>query len=470
MEARLLHRKTKIDDLIVKKLTAIVNRWSHKKADLMAAERFMNNAHVDLAELERLATQPCARYQGGGQVILIQDTSFYCYENVVSKGKKSRFDDEDPYIGRHHKQHNSRGIYAHPVLALEDCTKLPIGLASIHLYSVGVNESDKDQRNYKQQPIESKHSYRWIEGIHRAARNLGGAKRLTAIADREADIYSLLATEYDQRVDLLIRSNYDRRVINANGETMTISRTLSSIGWKGEHTVSVYDKQAPGGQRLVKVKIRFTTVELKRPNSALVDQADYPPTIKITVVEARQFEGLKEREKPVHWILYSTRPIVTLEQAIGSLAEYTQRWWIEDFFRVTKKKGFELESSGFEKGEALRRLMYLVFEQAIKVIALRQGRQNEALPATTVLSEEEVEVLAALAPSHEGHTPSTRCPSPPRSLAWAVWIIAALGGWTPRSMDKRPPGLITLRWGYEKLQTSVMSFRAFSRMVPNNSS
>ena len=68
----------------------------------------------------------------------------------------------------------------------------------------------KDIRNYKEQPIEEKESYRWILSSEESKECLKEAESLTIISDRESDIYEELALVPDYNINLLIRASRDR--------------------------------------------------------------------------------------------------------------------------------------------------------------------------------------------------------------------------------------------------------------------
>ena len=71
------------------------------------------------------------------------------------------------------------------------------------------------------------------------------------------------------------------------------------------------------------------------------------------------------------------------------------------------------------------------------------------LPASTVFADLEIETLEALVPTLEGKTERQQNPHPSRSLAWASWVIARLGGW---NCYYKPPGPITFGRGMEQSQ------------------
>jgi hypothetical protein len=87
----------------------------------------------------------------------------------------------------------------------------------------------------------------------------------------------------------------------------------------------------------------------------------------------------------------------------------------------------------------------------IRVSSARDGREGDdgrnAQPAAVALTEDELGTLDALQPGYTGTTPLQKNPYPNRSLAWAAWFIARLGGWDGYP-SSRPPGPITTgrRW------------------------
>ena len=81
-------------------------------------------------------------------------------------------------------------------------------------------------------------------------------------------------------------------------------------------------------------------------------------------------------------------------------------------------------------------------------IQLTQGRDGtDHMPASNAFTESQIDTLAALGPTLEGSTERQQNHHPIRSLAWAAWIIARLGGW---NCYYKPPGPITFRRGRER--------------------
>ena len=84
---------------------------------------------------------------------------------------------------------------------------------------------------------------------------------------------------------------------------------------------------------------------------------------------------------------------------------------------------------------------------------LTRARLEHTLRAT---SEDEINYDVEL--PLDGKTDRLRNPFPPRSLPWAAWIIARLGGWHGASNGK-PAGPITMHRGLQCFHAIAHGFR-----------
>lgn len=440
-------------------LTAVVNRFGLNKAEQVATERFMNNDNVTLEDLGEVLSEPCRR-QSLDHVLLIQDTSQYNYES-----HRGRFSEDDADIGVL-GDNRSLGLFVHPTLGIDDATGLPFGITDLTIYHLAKDRKLKGERDYTNLPIAEKHSYRWIKSIEDSVAKMPEVKSFTAIADREADMYELFAHPLDARVELLVRSAQNRKL--ANGQLL--HTYLNEQAWQEEYELEIKGNKKRS-DRTAKMMIKWSTVELACPDNIKRREKDCPATISMQVVEVREIVEpgeLVEGEEPIHWYLYTTHEVTNLEQALQVVAWYVKRWWIEDFFRLTKSKGFELEQSQFSSGIAIKRLIYLVYGEAIRVLGLRQGRKlTTPNSAALVFDKTELLLLKALLPPLQGRTPSQANLNPTNSMAWAVWIIARLGGWTPRNINVRPPGVITLINGMKIFKQRLEGFK-LARSMKNH--
>ncbi len=137
-------------------------------------------------------------------------------------------DDED--IGPVTKKNNA-GFFCHPMLVIDPSNQLPIGISSIDIWNRSWDKLNKHERDYHNQNIEDKESYRWITSAEETKKLLTKASCLTIIGDRESDIYDEFVTVPDQRTHLLIRSKINRKLW---GEDQNLFEKLSSSEQKSK--------------------------------------------------------------------------------------------------------------------------------------------------------------------------------------------------------------------------------------------
>ena len=120
-----------------------------------------------------------------------------------------------------------------------------------------------------------------------------------------------------------------------------------------------------------------------------------------------------------------------------------------------KSQGLQLEDSQIATAERLVKLAAVAVKAACVDMQLTQARDGtDQMPASNVFSDAEIDTLAALGPTLEGKTERQQNPHPPRSLAWAGWSIARLGGWnsTTSPLDPLPSGAA---WNNSTRSTAV---------------
>lgn len=451
---------------MIERETAIINQFSTSRAEVVAASRFFNNEAVDLEALIEATRAACAAQCAGRRVLAIQDTTEINYSAHEGLLKAS-----DPEIGPVGNDRDA-GFFLHPTLVLDADTGLALGCADVEVHNRRWDKQDKHERDYRNQPIEAKESYRWIESGRQAKATLtgadAGADQVTIIADREGDIYHLLATMPDERTDVLVRTRSDRRLADAmQTDARTLYAHIDTLPIEGSYTLDV-----PGTNgrkpRQAKLYVRFGPVAIAKPRSNH-QRASLPETVQLWGVEARELpRGTVPRgttpdggalrgtapddEKPIRWRLLTSRPVQTFAQALAVIGDYSKRMQIEQVFRLLKSEGLRVERSQLACGAALKRLSILGLQVSLTLMQLVSGRSGPAgdEPATTVFDRETFEFMNLLRKKLEGATAKQKCPHPQGTLAWGSWIVGRLGGWDGYASGD-PPGPITMRRGVERL-------------------
>jgi hypothetical protein len=389
-----------------------------------------------------------AKRVSGRDLICIQDTSEYMYNHhrgILKDGTLGKISDENV------------GLRVHPMLVLDAHDEFAYGFSSLEIINRAGQTKDKHQREYKKLPIEEKESYRWIQAILNTKRLLHEANSLTIVADRESDIYQLLSRVPDEKTHLVIRTSLTRVFQGEHGETLDPVDPKKRLG-----LIKLFIPADPKE----KTKAREARIELfvqkawtRKPPS--LNRSDDPDNIPLYVVVAKEVINQKNVvPDPIEWILLTDIKTETFQEAISIVSTYKSRWNIEQIFRLTKHKGFQLESSQLETGHAIENLIALVFIAAIKVFQMVKSRNDEHRPALDTFDEQEVTLLRKINSRVEGKSDKSKNKNRPGSIAFTIWTIARLGDWKPE--DKDPPGPITMLKGWIVLQNYLKISRIMS--------
>lgn len=147
-------------------------------------------------------------------------------------------------------------------------------------------------------------------------------------------------------------------------------------------------------------------------------------------------------EEPLEWIVLTSVPTLTLEQAWERVNWYEHRWVVEDYHQGLKT-GCHLEQRQMQSVDRMKRLLGFLSPLAVRLLQLRDlARREPEQPAHALLDADLVIVVAA----QTGQSPTTM-------TMHAFWTaIAQMGGYLARHGDG-PPGWKTLWKGWLRVQT-----------------
>lgn len=408
--------------------TGVVRQLSNNRAEEMQFGRWLGNEKVTSDEIMEYSGRRIAPLVADRHVLAIQDTSEMNYQKHAG-----RITNNVGTVGNG----TDIGLFLHPVLVVDADEETCYGLAGARIW----RRTEKKTEDYRTQVIEDKESYRWLQGVEIAKAHLWQASHVTIIADRESDIYEEWARCPDHRVDLLTRACRDR-AIDGEGSLFGFTDTLPVTYCYQLDLPAIPGKRAA---RSANMELRFGSVIIKRPRHCTDRCA--PKTITLRVVDVREIPDPSCADEPIHWRLLTTHAVDTVEMACRIVAWYRKRWYVEQLFRTLKRQGLDIEGSQGEDGKGLERLVALAVQVAARSIQLVLARNGEtSQPATLTFDPEEIAVLEAVQPTLEGKTTKQCNPYCPRTLSWAAWIIARLGGWNGYASES-PPGPITMKRG-----------------------
>ncbi|WP_295493743.1 IS4 family transposase [uncultured Ralstonia sp.] len=393
-------------------------------AELKAAYRFFDNAQVDTdGILAPHITQTLNRLNQVPVVLAVQDTTEF---NLTHLGATQGLG----YLSGNTL--SSRGFMMHSLLAVTP-EGLPLGVLGMKTW-VRPDEEFGKKRQRATRPFSDKESTKWIEGIaHLAALKQQCVQtRLISVGDRENDLYDLFACARPEGVDWLIRAAYNRRTRHAEGY---LWETVLACPVMGHSDLLVSAKHGLP-ERTARLTLRCVTVQLRPP----AKRASRLPEVEVFAIHATE-DNAPPGIEPLEWMLLTSVPTTTLDEALERLAWYAQRWTIETWHRVLKS-GCRIEARQFGNIERFVRATALFAVIGWRILyATLLSRTDPDLCCEVLLQP--VEWQALYCRTHHTNRPPKR---PPKLLQALLWI-AMLGGYLNRKHD-RPPGPTVIWRGF----------------------
>jgi hypothetical protein len=203
-----------------------------------------------------------------------------------------------------------------------------------------------------------------------------------------------------------------------------------------------------GPSRQAKVLLSWAAVRLVPPQQ----QCGHSRRIELLAWAVRVWEpNPPAGVEGVEWFLLTNVPVHSEEDAWERVDWYCMRWIVEEYHKA-QKTGCAIEDPQFDKVESLEPMIALLSVVAVSLLRLRdmsRDKERAEQPATTVVSEEEVEVLSGWRYKQKR----------PLSVREYFLALARLGGHQNRRKDL-PPGWLVLWRGWQALQLMVQGARA----------
>lgn len=302
------------------------------------------------------------------------------------------------------------------------------------------------ERRYKSLDSVAKESYRWCESLDKTMELVGQSAMVTMLSDRESDTYEFL-TRSKGEVKFVIRANQNRCVKGGDKKLYEHVKTLPLLG-----TYEILLPSSRGRKaRMAQMELRFKELELQRPHNNKSEES----TVRVNCIHVSEVPGTTPKgESPIEWTLYTNHEVKSAEQALRCVNWYKCRWFIEELFRLLKKKGFRIEDIQLEDIECIEKDILMAAYAALLSITLKHAFDNPdycgRIPAYHCFSTPVIKTAKLLLRKLNGRTEKQQNPYPPGSLTWISWIIARLGCWSGYASQPKP-GYTTFKAGLDKL-------------------
>ena len=426
------------------------------KAALEAAYRFLQTPDVTYEQLiGPHVEQTRAQARAHKQVLLIQDTTSLDYQQHPTTTGLGPIDN-----GTHH------GYLLQSVLAVVPGSLEVLGLMHQEPFLRKSAPQGETRREREQRERESQVWERSVQAIGTPPEGV----QWIHVGDRYSDIFSFLTLCRQQQGDFVVRAAQDRcvdlLVEQANAPVAPRShhpRRLSQQaepkpqhlfelvrGWsaQGDQELKLEaTKQAKA--RVAHVVISWGCLRLLPPQHQQASELRPLVVWVVRVWEPAPPEGVEGLE----WVLLTSVPTVTVEQAWERVDWYRARWLVEDYHQGLKT-GCSIELRQVQSYEGLRRLLGLLAPNAVRLLQLRAAsRETPERLAGQVLPADLVQVVALLA----------QVPASELTLQQCWYTIARHGGYLHRHSGG-PPGWKTLWKGWFSIQALLEGVHLAARL------
>ncbi len=345
----------------------------------------------------------------------------------------------------------ARGWWVHSDLMIDATTTQTLGLVHQEWWCRPNNPEDADE----------KESGKW-EAAAYAMRNRFGEQmdKVITVCDREADLFAYLKDKTDHDERFVVRARHLRRVKESQQD---LFKHLAEQDVLGGYQVKIpqktwVDKQGKRHNR----PARTANLQVR---TAQITVAQNKTPLTLNAVLADEISPPKG-EQPLRWLLLTTEPVSTLDEALKIIRIYSARWRVEDFHK-SWKTGAGAERQRMVEPDHLERMVSILGFIGVRLMQLRESftlpvmlrsqglekeaKQVEKMHCDTVLVKDEWELLWLTDKKKQtGKTPKA-LPKRVPSLQWAYQAIARLGGFS----DSKRTGIAswsTLWAGWDKLQ------------------
>ena len=441
-DARLVQRLVTLGRDRYARPQASIPQTCGSRAKTKAAYRFFDHERATLQNLLEPHIEATNRRIAGEKIVLaIQDTTTLNYSAHPATENLGPIGSSPDGI---------TGLILHGTLAV-NTEGTPLGLIDAQCWARNPEEYGKKAKRHSL-PIEQKESNKWLKSFHAATKTaaLCPGTTVVSVGDREADIFELfdLADKTPNAPYLLVRARHDRKLAQEQGQLL---EHLNGCPEAGIQEI-VIPRRGNRPPRTARLSIRYSKVTLAQPKR---NKGGSPLSIWAIIAEEQPTDEVLE---PLKWVLLTTVPTESFEDACERLVWYTKRWIIEVYHR-TIKSGCQIENRQLGSANRLEACLAIDLVVAWRIHHLTKlGRETPDVPCSVYFEEAEWKALVTFV---------TKNPIPaekPPTLREAIRMVAVLGGFLGRKGDGEP-GTQTLWLGLQRLDDITEMWKVMSAIL-----
>jgi hypothetical protein len=426
-----------------------------ERAEAKAAYAWLENDHIEHEDLARAQQVACARRCADEAFVVVPiDGSSWTFPDT--KGTKGL-----GRIGTH--SNGALGLKTMTAYAL-DSAGTPLGVLGQAMW---VRPLVPNPVPHEKRPLHDKESRWWSHLMNECSevtRQYAPKTSLWFQLDREADQVSVLlcdALRHGHHLTVRVEDNRHLAAACLIGGKIKESKlfdVLDTLVVAG--TASVALRATPKRKaRTARVEVSFGAVSLH-----LREQYTkrFLSNESVWVVRVRELpESCPAGEDPLEWLLYTTHPVTSFDNAMTVVRNYALRWRIERLFFATKSGACQTENSQLKSLQAVKKWATLLTSVSARIEhILHRSRTEPEVSAEEEFSRHEIDGTLALLASVKVKSGYQLGESP--KLGEMVEFIARLGGYWGKSSGG-PPGVKTFSRGMERVEAAASVLAAILR-------
>ena len=407
-------------------------------ADMEGAYRFIRNENIDATAIAESGFKATVEQAKSHNLLLaLEDTTTLVY-------KHSSIRDDLGHVGRGAKQ---RGLLAHSVLLFAPDTKQVVGLIEQSRWSRDINTIGKREK-HATTSYEEKESYKWESASRAMAERLQGQMaNVISVCDREADIYEYLQYKLTEQQRFVVRSMQSRHIEEGEDKLYAFASELMSAGTKHIHIAQKGGRKA----RSATLDITYAPVTLKAPYNK---KGHSLPVYYVGCAERGNAEN------GLSWHLLTSEPVTSKEDALAIITYYEHRWLVEEYHKVWKSDGTDIESLRLQSQDNMERLVTINGFIATRILQLKFTNEQPDSPSCEQLLSPKAWKLLWL------KRIKTPLPETAPNMSWAYQELAKLGGWKDTKRTGRAS--VKVLWqGWLKLQAILEGYDLAKSLEPD---